>query len=106
MFTSQTTPTVAETPSMETEYETVAKDRVPIRLGSIRDLRDEVMETAHNGSPSQNILTSELTELFANHTFVGILDGWRRLATIQHGVKLYLVDYGAVWYFQTIEVLM
>lgn len=40
---------------------------------------------------------AELTELFANHTFVGILDGWRRLATIQHGVKLYLVDYGAVW---------
>src|SRR5271163_2207030 len=41
----------------------------------------------------------ELTELFANHTFVGIVDGWRRLAAIQHGVKLYLVDYGAVWYY-------
>ena len=39
----------------------------------------------------------ELTELFANHTFVGIVDGWRRLAAIQHGVKLYLVDYGALW---------
>ena len=44
-------------------------------------------------------LTIELTELFANHTFVGILDSWRRLATIQHGVKLYLIDYGAIWYF-------
>jgi len=41
---------------------------------------------------------AELTELFANHTFVGILDSWRRLAAIQHGVKLYLIDYGAVWY--------
>ena len=40
----------------------------------------------------------DLTELFANHTFVGIADSWRRLAAIQHGVKLYLVDYGAVWY--------
>jgi DNA mismatch repair protein MLH1 len=36
--------------------------------------------------------------LFANHTFVGIVDGWRRLAAIQHNVKLYLVDYGAVLY--------
>jgi hypothetical protein len=51
MFPSQTTPNVPETPSMETEYETVAKDRVPIKLGSIRELRDEVMEMAHNGSP-------------------------------------------------------
>ena len=43
-------------------------------------------------------LMIELTELFANHTFVGIVDPWRRLAAVQHGVKLYLVDYGAVWY--------
>src|SRR5271156_2171821 len=43
-------------------------------------------------------LMIELTELFANHTFVGIVDGYRRLAAVQHGVKLYLVDYGAVWY--------
>lgn len=26
------------------------------------------------------------------------MDTWRRLATIQHGTKLFLVDYGAVWY--------
>ena len=53
MFTSQVTSNVPETPSIEAEYETVAKDRVPIRLGSIRELRDEVMEMAHNGSPSK-----------------------------------------------------
>ena len=106
MFVSQTSPNIPETPSMEAEYEIVAKDRVPIRLGSIRELRDEVMETAHNGSPwEMPCLILELTELFANHTFVGILDGWRRLATIQHGVKLYLVDYGAVWYFTRCPVL-
>ena len=45
-----------------------------------------------------SVLMIELTELFANHTFVGIVDPWRRLAAVQHGVKLYLVDYGAVWY--------
>jgi len=44
------------------------------------------------------LMMIELTELFANHTYVGMVDGWRRLAAIQHGVKLYLVDYGAVWY--------
>lgn len=29
---------------------------------------------------------------------MGIVDSWRRLAAVQHGVKLYLVDYGAVSY--------
>jgi DNA mismatch repair protein MLH1 len=43
-------------------------------------------------------LIPELTEPFANHTFVGIVDSRRRLAAVQHGVKLYLVDYGAVSY--------
>ncbi len=38
----------------------------------------------------------ELTgDLFAAHAFVGIVDDRRRLAAIQSGVKLYLVDYGA-----------
>jgi len=35
-----------------------------------------------------------LTEVFAGHTFVGIVDERRRLAAMQGGVKLYLVDYG------------
>ena len=104
------------------EYDIVERERQSIKLASIRELRDEVMEVAHNGTipPSlenrsslSRVLTSppstfdffphaltmiELTELFANHTYVGMVDGWRRLAAIQHGVKLYLVDYGAVWY--------
>ena len=35
-----------------------------------------------------------LTEMFASHTYVGLVDERRRLAAIQSGVKLYLVDYG------------
>lgn len=98
MFASQVN--IPEIDSMDVEYETIPKDRVPIKLGSIRELREDVMQVSHNGTiPSANHVNTELTELFANHTFVGILDSWRRLATIQHGVKLYLVDYGAVWYF-------
>ncbi|KAG7113354.1 Glucoamylase P like protein [Verticillium longisporum] len=36
----------------------------------------------------------DLTEVFASHTFVGIVDDQRRLAAVQGGVKLYLIDYG------------
>ena len=100
MFVSQGQNSVTEPQSMEVEYETVSKERAAIKLGSVRELREEVMELAHNGSfpLTPRKLMIELTELFANHTFVGILDSWRRLAAIQYGVKLYLVDYGAIWY--------
>jgi DNA mismatch repair protein MLH1 len=97
MFASQIQPSIPDAPTMEGEYEIVQKDRVPMKLGSVRELREEVMNVAHNGTPFDNCLMTELTELFANHTFVGIVDGWRRLAAIQHVVKLYLIDYGAVW---------
>ncbi|KAL2148138.1 hypothetical protein VTH82DRAFT_1795, partial [Thermothelomyces myriococcoides] len=66
------------------EYETVDRDVTVCRLLSIRELRAAVREDMHQ----------ELTEIFANHTFVGIVDERRRLAAIQGGVKLYLVDYG------------
>jgi len=68
------------------EYETVDRDIVACRLISVRELRAAVREDIHH----------ELTEIFANHTFVGIVDERRRLAAIQGGVKLYLVDYGRV----------
>ncbi|KAL2267678.1 hypothetical protein VTJ83DRAFT_4955 [Remersonia thermophila] len=70
----------------EMEYETVDRDITPCRLISIRELRAEVREDMHH----------ELTDIFANHTFVGVVDERRRLAAIQGGVKLYLVDYGRV----------
>ncbi|KAG8168288.1 hypothetical protein KVR01_003977 [Diaporthe batatas] len=66
------------------EYETNDREQVPCRLASIRELRTEVRDDMHH----------ELTEVFATHTFVGVVDERRRLAAIQGGIKLYLVDYG------------
>ncbi|GAB1318974.1 DNA mismatch repair protein Mlh1 [Madurella fahalii] len=70
------------------EYETVDREAAACRLISVRELRAAVREEMHH----------ELTEIFANHTFVGVVDERRRLAAIQGGVKLYLVDYGRVCY--------
>lgn len=66
------------------EYETSDREPNPCRLASVRDLRSEVRDEMHH----------ELTEVFATHTFVGVVDERRRLAAVQGGVKLYLVDYG------------
>jgi DNA mismatch repair protein MLH1 len=79
----------SETPSEsrldEPEY-TVVEEResVPCRLLTVKELRAEVRDEMHN----------ELTEIFAGHTFVGIVDERRRLVAIQGGVKLFLIDYG------------
>ncbi|KUI68796.1 DNA mismatch repair protein Mlh1 [Cytospora mali] len=66
------------------EYETNDRGQNPCRLASVRELRAEVRDDIHH----------ELTEVFATHTFVGVVDERRRLAAIQGGIKLYLVDYG------------
>lgn len=65
-------------------YDTSDREPVTCRLRSVKELRAEVREDIH----------SELTEIFASHTFVGVVDETRRLAAIQGGVKLYLIDYG------------
>lgn len=57
----------------------------PVKLNSIKSLRQNVENNAHD----------QLTKLFSNHTFVGIVDYNRRLAAIQHDVKLFLIDYAA-----------
>ncbi|KAM0323477.1 hypothetical protein ACHAQA_008757 [Verticillium albo-atrum] len=66
------------------QYETVDKESTVCRLSSVKDLRAAVRDEMHN----------DLTEVFASHTYVGIVDEQRRLAAIQGGVKLYLIDYG------------
>ncbi|KAF3133973.1 DNA mismatch repair protein [Orbilia oligospora] len=68
------------------DYEVIDTNRRVIKLASIRTLKTEVRDQAHEG----------LIELFGNHTWVGVVDEWRRLAAVQNGIKLYLVDYGAV----------
>ncbi|KAB5523918.1 hypothetical protein GE09DRAFT_370537 [Coniochaeta sp. 2T2.1] len=69
-------------------YETLDRNPASCRLVSVRELRAAVREDAHN----------ELTEVMANHTFVGVVDERRRLAAVQGGVKLFLVDYGRACY--------
>ena len=71
----------------DTNYEYSDREPSVCRLTTVKELRAEVRESMHN----------ELTEMFASHTFVGIVDERRRIAAIQGGVKLYLVDYGLVW---------
>ncbi len=62
------------------------KERVPVKLASVKELRAETREAFHD----------DLTTIFGEHVFVGVADSGRRLAAIQHLTKLYLVDYGAV----------
>lgn len=68
------------------DYETTDREQVLCRLKSVKELRSEVRTDMH----------TELTEIIASHTFVGIVDEQRRLAAIQGGVKLYLIDYGHI----------
>jgi DNA mismatch repair protein MLH1 len=65
-------------------YKTTDREPVQIRLTSIKALRSEVRDAMHEG----------LTEVFASHTYVGLVDERRRLCAIQAGIKLFLVDYG------------
>ncbi|KAI1377740.1 DNA mismatch repair protein MutL [Hypoxylon crocopeplum] len=75
---------VAHDVAQEPVYETTDREQIACRLTSVRELRSAVRDDMHH----------ELTEIFANHTFVGVVDEKRRLAAIQGGVKLFLIDYG------------
>ncbi|CCX05135.1 Similar to DNA mismatch repair protein Mlh1; acc. no. P40692 [Pyronema omphalodes CBS 100304] len=65
-----------------------SREWVQVRYATIKELRQRVRDAAHKG----------LAELFTNHIYVGLVDEHRRLAAVQHGVKLYLVDYAAIAY--------
>jgi DNA mismatch repair protein MLH1 len=70
----------------EIQYEYYEKEATLCRLTTIKELRAEVRDEMHG----------ELTDMFITHTFVGIVDERRRIAAIQSGVKLYLIDYGMI----------
>ena len=72
--------------SDDLDYKYTDKEATICRLATIKDLRVAVRENMHN----------ELTNVFANHTFVGVVDDRKRIAAIQGGVKLFLVDYGMI----------
>ncbi|KAH8602016.1 DNA mismatch repair protein-like protein [Bisporella sp. PMI_857] len=78
--------TQANSHDIDKDYTLTERKFVPCQLMSVKELRTEVRDEMHN----------ELTEVFASHTFVGIVDERRRLVAIQGGVKLFLVDYGMI----------
>lgn len=65
-------------------YTTVPRNPTTIRLTTIKSLRASVRDSTH----------AALTAMFATHTYIGLVDPTRRIAAIQAGVKLFLVDYG------------
>jgi len=67
-------------------YMTTDRTQVPIKLTSIKHLRASIRDALH----------TPLTETFASLTYVGLVDPHRRLAAMQSGVNLYLVDYGMI----------
>lgn len=69
-----------------THYLTSPKTPIVYGLTSIKNLRAAVRESMH----------ANLTEVFASHTYVGLIDPCRRIVAIQAGVKLYLIDYGMI----------
>ncbi|SJM84901.1 related to DNA mismatch repair protein MLH1 [Zygosaccharomyces bailii] len=69
-------------------YTFIPRERAEVNLTSIKRLREAVDNSAHK----------DLTDIFANLTYVGVIDEERRLAAIQHDLKLFLIDYGAVCY--------
>ena len=68
------------------EYIHSPRPRTECRLTTIKHLRAAVRASMH----------ANLTEVFASHTYVGLIDPLRRIVAIQSGVKLFLVDYGLV----------
>ncbi|KAH0566331.1 hypothetical protein GP486_000267 [Trichoglossum hirsutum] len=77
---------LGEPRTSDAEYEYSDRQHILCRLTTVKELRAEVRENIHK----------DLTEVFAGHTFVGIVDEKKRIAAIQGGVKLFLVDYGMV----------
>lgn len=69
------------------EYEHNDREYNQCRLTTVRELRAEVREKMHN----------DLTEMIAGHSYVGVVDERKRIAAVQGGVKLYLLDYGMFW---------
>ena len=76
----------SQTPTSGLTYTTVERPHMQIRLTTIKELRAIVRASMHGN----------LTEVFASHTYVGLVDTARRIIAIQGGVKLFLVDYGMI----------
>lgn len=68
------------------KYSEDDSERNTVTLASVQNLRDKVDFSADQ----------DLTNIFANLSYVGIIDEEKRLAAIQYDLKLYMIDYAAV----------
>ena len=75
--------TTSGNPSHE-NYLYSPRPRIECAFKSIKQLRAAVRDAMHAG----------LSETLASLTYVGLVDPTRRIAAVQSGVNLYLVDYG------------
>ena len=72
--------------SLSDPYIVSPRAQTHCRLSTVKELRAAVRDAMH----------ASLTEIFASHTYVGLVDPQRRIVAIQGGVKLFLVDYGMI----------
>ena len=84
MLPPSTTTSLPTYPS--TPYLLSPRAQTHCRLTTIKELRAAVRDAMH----------TSLTEVFASHTYVGLVDPRRRIVAIQGGVKLFLVDYAMI----------
>ncbi|KAL8830850.1 MAG: hypothetical protein Q9191_001207 [Dirinaria sp. TL-2023a] len=88
-ITSMLTPSAQHTSTQSPQqptYLTNPRAATHCRLTTVKELRGAVRDNIH----------STLTETFASHTYIGLVDSRRRIVAIQGGVKLFLVDYGMI----------
>ena len=88
-ITSMLTPSAqhAATQSpQQPNYMTNPRAPTHCRLTTVKELRAAVRDNIH----------ATLTETFASHTYIGLVDSQRRIVAMQGGVKLFLVDYGMI----------
>jgi len=77
-------PTLRNDLLADSDYTITNRDHTPCRLSTIRALRAAVRSNLHNS----------LSDILTSHIYVGLVDPRRRIAAIQSGVKLLLIDYG------------
>lgn len=85
-ITSMLPPSTNQSSGPSMHYIVSPRSSTHCRLTTVKELRSEVRDAMH----------ASLTEVFASHTYVGLVDPCRRIVAIQGGVKLFLVDYAMI----------
>lgn len=86
MLPPSTHPSSTKPPPQQPTYLSNPRAPTNCRLTTVKELRAAVRDSMH----------ATLTEVFATHTYIGLVDSQRRIVAIQGGVKLYLIDYGLI----------